>query len=218
MTKTSYWLSKQWLLSLIACAMLTSACTTSPVTTNLRKAAPVHSKQNVKYPGHYKIGRAYTINGKTYIPKVNINYDQTGMASWYGSRHGFHGRKTANGDRYNKYSLSAAHPSLPLPSLVKVTNLSNKKSLILMVNDRGPFVKKRILDVSERAAEILGFKHCGVAQVRVQYLHHETKNFLKKLALNSRHGATAKPRLENKSHTVNCHVKLINRKHRLAVN
>lgn len=114
----------------------------------------------------YKVGKPYKVAGKTYRPEANPHYDQTGMASWYGSQ--FHGRKTANGDIFNMNALTAAHTTLPMPSFVRVTNMDNGRWLILKVNDRGPFVGNRLIDVSRRAAQLLGFEKKGVTQVRVQ--------------------------------------------------
>lgn len=114
----------------------------------------------------YKVGKPYKVAGKTYRPEANPHYDQTGMASWYGTQ--FHGRKTANGDIFNMNALTAAHTTLPMPSFVRVTNMDNGRWLILKVNDRGPFVGNRLIDVSRRAAKLLGFEKKGVTQVRVQ--------------------------------------------------
>lgn len=120
----------------------------------------------------YKVGKPYTILGQSYTPREDPYYDEVGEASWYGP--GFHGRKTANGERFDKYDLTAAHRTLPMPSMVKVTNLENGKSLNLRVNDRGPFAKDRIIDVSKKAARVLGFELQGKAHVRVQFLPEET--------------------------------------------
>ena len=120
----------------------------------------------------YKVGNPYTILGQRYEPKEDPYYDEVGEASWYGP--GFHGKKTANGERFDKYDLTAAHRTLPMPSVVKVTNLENGKSVNLRVNDRGPFAKDRIIDVSKKAARILGFEQKGMAHVRVQFLPEET--------------------------------------------
>ncbi|MBP7190000.1 MAG: septal ring lytic transglycosylase RlpA family protein [Rickettsiaceae bacterium] len=170
---------------------------------------------NNRYKGHYKIGNEYRVNGKTYKPAKDTKYDQVGMGSWYGSKDGFHGKKTANGDLYNKKMLTAAHRTLPMPSIVKVTNLENNKSLMVMVNDRGPFRKDRIIDVSESAAQTLGFKQKGVAKLRVQYMKDETKDFLHNIKLSSSPGAKTKKKVQNSRCSVNCHIKLINMKHRL---
>jgi rare lipoprotein A len=120
----------------------------------------------------YKVGKPYSILGQRYEPKEDPYYDEVGEASWYGP--GFHGRKTANGEKFDKYDLTAAHRTLPMPCIVKVTNLENGKSVNLRVNDRGPFAKDRIIDVSKKAARILGFEAQGMAHVRVQFLPEET--------------------------------------------
>ncbi|MEM8797278.1 MAG: septal ring lytic transglycosylase RlpA family protein [Pseudomonadota bacterium] len=118
--------------------------------------------------GRAQVGKPYKIRGKWYKPRHQPNYDKTGIASWYGPN--FHGRKTANGEIYDQTALSAAHPTLPLPSYVRVTNLKNKRSVIVRVNDRGPFVKGRIIDLSYRTAELLDTAAGGLAKVRVQYV------------------------------------------------
>lgn len=118
--------------------------------------------------GRYHVGKPYKIKGKTYRPREDSNYSAVGLASWYGSA--FHGRKTANGEIYDMGELTAAHPTLPLPSYVRVTNLSNKRSVVVRVNDRGPFAKGRIIDVSATVAQMLGFKKAGTAKVKVDYI------------------------------------------------
>ena len=144
---------------LLACAALVlSACAGGAPA---RKSGPVPVTQ-----GKYKVGSPYKIRGNWYHPVEDWDYDQVGVASWYG--HPFHGRKTANGETFNKEALTAAHPTLPLPSRVRVTNLANGKSIIVRVNDRGPFAHGRIIDMSERSAEVLGFKLQGTAKVRVE--------------------------------------------------
>ncbi len=122
--------------------------------------------------GTYKVGKPYQVAGIWYYPKVDPTYDETGLASWYGPK--FHGRKTANGDTFDMNALTAAHKTLPMPSRVRVTNLENGRSLDLIVNDRGPFVHGRIIDVSRRAAQLLGFRRKGVAKVRVSVLNGGT--------------------------------------------
>lgn len=116
--------------------------------------------------GEPKVGRPYQINGVWYHPKEDPYYDETGIASWYGRK--FHGRRTANGDVYDMNKLTAAHPTLPMPSQVLVTNLENGRSIIVTVNDRGPFARGRLIDMSRRSAQLLGFEEKGVARVRVQ--------------------------------------------------
>lgn len=118
--------------------------------------------------------RSYTIKGKRYHPIANAkNFVQTGRASWYGP--GFHGKKTSNGERYNMHAMTAAHPTLPIPSYVRVTNLDNKKSVIVRINDRGPFHGKRIIDLSKAAASRLGFVKKGTAKVRIKVLDKSTR-------------------------------------------
>jgi rare lipoprotein A len=120
-------------------------------------------------PGRaYKLGSPYQIDGRWYYPSFDPAYDEIGIASWYGDQ--FHGLPTANGEVFDKDALSAAHPTMPLPSLVRVTNLANERSLDLRVNDRGPFVGDRLIDLSQAAARELEFEHDGTTPVRVQFL------------------------------------------------
>ena len=118
--------------------------------------------------GAYRVGKPYVVGGRTYVPEEDVNYRAEGMASWYGDD--FHGRLTANGEVFDMASLTAAHPTLPIPSYARVTNLSNGKSLIVRVNDRGPYHGNRLIDVSNKASELLEFKGKGVARVRVEYV------------------------------------------------
>lgn len=118
--------------------------------------------------GTYRVGKPYTVGGKMYVPEEDVNYRQEGLASWYGDD--FHGRLTANGEVFDMTSLTAAHPTLPLPSYARVTNMSNGKSLVVRVNDRGPYHGNRLIDVSNKAAELLDFKGNGIARVRVEYV------------------------------------------------
>lgn len=122
--------------------------------------------------GVYKVGKPYKVNGVWYFPKEDYSYDEVGYASWYGPD--FHNKRTANGEVFDMSMLSAAHKTLPLPSVVRVTNLQNGRSLILRVNDRGPFVNDRLLDVSKKAAQLLGFKDQGTTKVRVELLPEES--------------------------------------------
>jgi rare lipoprotein A len=118
--------------------------------------------------GTYRVGKPYTVAGRVYVPEEDVNYQQEGMASWYGDD--FHGRLTANGEVFDMGALTAAHPTLPMPCYARVTNLINGKSLIVRVNDRGPYHGNRLIDVSNKAAELLEFKGNGVAKVRVEYV------------------------------------------------
>src|ERR1035438_6766718 len=117
--------------------------------------------------GTYRVGKPYTVGGRVYVPEEDVNYREEGLASWYGDD--FHGRLTANGEVFDMESLTAAHPTLPMPCYARVTNLANGKSLIVRVNDRGPYHGNRLMDVSSRAAELLEFMEGGVASVRVEY-------------------------------------------------
>src|ERR1700720_1985919 len=118
--------------------------------------------------GTYRVGKPYTVGGRVYVPEEDTGYREEGLASWYGDD--FHGRLTANGEVFDMASLTAAHPTLPMPSSARVTNPTNAKSLIVRVNDRGPYHGNRLIDVSNKAGELLEFKGNGVARVRVEYV------------------------------------------------
>lgn len=162
---------KPFLSSLAALLMLT-ACSSAPRNYDYADLAEeVHSiKTN---GGVYKVGTTYTALGQTYTPREDYNYSETGMASWYGKD--FHNKKTANGETYDMRAITAAHRTLPLPSIVRVTNLENGRSIIARVNDRGPYVKNRIIDLSEKGAELLGYKMQGTAKVKVEILEKESR-------------------------------------------
>lgn len=148
------------------------------------KASPRVSNLASNLPrggGRDHTGRPYQIRGQWYHPKEEPNYRNSGMASWYGSA--FHGRLTANGEVYDMHHLTAAHPTMPLPSYARVTNAQTGASVVVRVNDRGPFVRGRIIDLSSRTAELLGTKGSGVARVEVEYLgraplHGQDEQFL----------------------------------------
>jgi rare lipoprotein A len=123
--------------------------------------------------GEYKIGKPYNVRGIWYYPKVDYGYRETGIASWYGP--GFHGKRTANGEIYDQMELTAAHRTLPMPSMVRVTNLENGRSLVVRVNDRGPFKNGRIIDLSYRAAQLLDTVATGTAKVTVEILDAESR-------------------------------------------
>ncbi len=118
--------------------------------------------------GVYQIGKPYQVGDLTYTPREDPDYDRVGNASWYGEM--FHGRRTANGEIYDMDRLSAAHPTLPLPVYARVTNLNNGRTIVVRINDRGPYARDRIIDLSRRSAELLGFRNNGTATVRVKYL------------------------------------------------
>lgn len=135
------------------------------------KASPVVAKKGKsirKGGGRYSVGKPYKVKGKWYRPKVQPNYNKIGIASWYGPA--FHGRLTANGEIFDQHMPSAAHPTLPLPSYVRVTNQHNGRSIIVRVNDRGPFAHGRLIDLSSKTADLLDIKRKGTARVRVQYI------------------------------------------------
>jgi rare lipoprotein A len=118
--------------------------------------------------GRYQVGEPYQVGGRWFTPREQPGYDRTGTASWYGEA--FHRRRTSNGEYFDMNTLTAAHATLPLPSYVLVTNLENNRNVVVRVNDRGPFVDTRVIDVSKRAADELGYRLKGTAKVRVQYL------------------------------------------------
>lgn len=159
-------------LGAVAVGFVLSGCSGGPVASN---ASSQFSPRVVNYGaavpkggGRYKLGSPYRIKGKLYVPTHQPNYDRVGIASWYGDM--FHGRLTANGEVYDMDALTAAHPTLPLPSLVRVTNQKNGRHVIVRVNDRGPYAHNRIIDLSRRTADLLGLKRAGTGAVRVQYL------------------------------------------------
>jgi len=146
-------------------AMLAAACSTAP-----KPLAPAPNNVVTVPPnaGVYKIGQPYQVDSIWYYPREQPDYDETGIASWYGPD--FYGKSTANGEMYDGNALTAAHKTLPMPVNVRVTNLDNGKSLIVRVNDRGPYARGRIIDLSKRAAELLDVVQTGTARVRVTYL------------------------------------------------
>ncbi len=137
-------------------------------------------------PTQVKIGKPYTISGQTYAPKYDATYTEEGMASWYGPK--FHGRMTASGERYDKHEMTAAHRTLPMPSIVKVTRLDTGRSVKVRVNDRGPFSKRRIIDLSQAAAEELDMIRIGTARVRVEYLSPDTEDYIASMGLKKPEG------------------------------
>jgi len=118
--------------------------------------------------GRYLVGKPYTVRGKVYTPAEQPGYVAQGQASWYGSD--FHGRRTANGEIFSANAITGAHPTLPLPSYVRVTNVENGRSVLVRINDRGPYMSGRIIDLSHKAADILGYVNRGMGNVHVQYV------------------------------------------------
>jgi rare lipoprotein A len=180
-------LSARWLGITLVCVGMAS-CAATPSTSVAKKNKPKskeyfsESEYGVKASprvvgegqavpkggGRFLVGNPYEVKGKVYVPKEDPNYNKTGLASWYGSA--FHGRVTANGEVYDSDHLSAAHPTFPLPSYARVTNMDTGSSVVVRVNDRGPFHPGRLIDVSSKTAELLDFKNTGTARVNVQYV------------------------------------------------
>ncbi|HSK39571.1 MAG TPA: septal ring lytic transglycosylase RlpA family protein [Arenibaculum sp.] len=163
-------------LAVAACLVLANCASSGKFASRVDPKYGVSSSPRVvamgdpvpKGGGTYRVGKPYTVAGRMYVPEDDPNYRAEGLASWYGDA--FHGRLTANGEVFDMASLTAAHPTLPIPSYARVTNLSNGKSLIVRVNDRGPYHGNRVIDVSNRASELLEFKSKGIARVRVEYV------------------------------------------------
>lgn len=154
------------LLCLGFCLLFLHACSTSSPAPSPKAGTSKEAALAIK-PG-YKIGIPYKIKGRRYRPQESFSYAETGTASWYGEF--FHGRLTANGEVYDMYAMTAAHKTLQLPTIVRVTNLENSKSVVVRINDRGPFANSRIIDMSKGSAQILGFRENGLARVRVEVL------------------------------------------------
>jgi len=171
------------LAGVVGVALLTANCATTDKGSRIDPkygvaASPKDYDENQAIPkggGRYQTGKPYHIAGRMYVPISDpAGYAAEGIASWYGP--GFHGRKTANGEYFDQNSLTAAHPTLPLPSYVRVTNLNNNHSVIVRVNDRGPFAHDRVIDLSQKTADVLRFRQNGTAQVRVEYVGRASTN------------------------------------------
>jgi rare lipoprotein A len=172
-------------MSALRTAMLLGALALAPLLAGCNTARMVQAAGQQSSGGpdsipqtRYIVGVPYRINGTWYYPEENFSYDRTGIGSYYGGERSgvdFHGRLTANGEVYDMNGMTAAHNTLPLPTLVRVTNLDNGRSIVVRVNDRGPFVNNRIIDLSRRGAQLLGYERSGTAQVRVQVLGDESR-------------------------------------------
>jgi rare lipoprotein A len=156
-------------LAMLLLGLTVSACAETTLVVDQTKR--INGDSQV-LPG-YKVGKPYQVDGVWYYPAVNYDYDETGVASWYGP--GFVGHSTASGETYDQNALTGAHKTLPLPTLVRVTNLENGRQIQLRINDRGPFVNNRIIDLSRRAAQLLGMDQQGTAKVRVQVMAEESR-------------------------------------------
>ncbi len=181
--KRSYVLAFLSLFALASCAETEFLVHTAKTVSGDDEPSPV---------GDYKVGKPYQINGQWYYPAEDYDYIETGIASWYGPK--FHGKTTANGEIFDQNLVTAAHRTLPLPSAVQVTNLENGRSIQLRINDRGPFARGRIIDLSRRSAQLLGFEKKGTAKVRVEILSNESRR-LKLAALNREGGAVDQPEI-----------------------
>jgi rare lipoprotein A len=167
---TAYFRSFQ-LMALVAGALLLSGCAETQLVSHWAKKVTWPGQQESS--GVYKIGNPYKVGSVWYYPKENFNLVETGIASWYGP--GFHDGRTANGEIFDQGELTAAHRTLQLPSLARVTNLENGRSVVVRVNDRGPFKNGRVMDVSQRAAELLDFANKGTARIRIEVLEKESR-------------------------------------------
>jgi|UPI00068DADB5 rare lipoprotein A len=154
-------------MGLMAAVFLSGCAETTFLSSSIK-----HAGSDKPVAGHYKVGNPYQIQGVWYYPAEDFEYVETGIASWYGPQ--FHGKPTANGEVFDMNQVSAAHRTLPLPSWVRVTNLENGRSLEVRVNDRGPFAHGRILDMSRRGAQLLGFEKQGTARVKVEILKDQS--------------------------------------------
>jgi rare lipoprotein A len=181
--KAPFWVG---LTTTIGLAFITANCAQNPTTSSRSRSSEIGAFPQHKYGpasprvvaegdevpkggGRYMVGKPYTVAGRRYVPFEKRNgHSETGLASWYGEA--FHGRKTANGEVFDRGSLSAAHRTMPLPSYARVTNMNNGRSIIVRVNDRGPFHANRVIDLSQRTADALDFRRYGVARVRVDYV------------------------------------------------
>ena len=170
--------SRLYILCLLSLAATVSGCAETAFMAHTAKQAGSYGgtgpggSDMAGWRGDYRIGKPYQISGQWYYPAEDFDYDEVGIASWYGT--GFHGKPTASGETFDENALTAAHPTLPMPTIVRVVNLENGRALTLRINDRGPFSGRRIIDVSRRAAELLGFRSKGLAKVRVTVLAEES--------------------------------------------
>jgi rare lipoprotein A len=153
---------------IILAAVSLAGCAETTLVTNGSKIATEDSN---KVPP-YKLGKPYQIEGAWYYPKIDYDYAETGIASWYGPD--FHGKSTANGEIFDQNALTAAHKTLPMPTVVRVTNLENGRSIEVRINDRGPFSNNRVIDLTRRGAQLLGFENQGTARVKVQVMKEDS--------------------------------------------
>ncbi len=160
-------LSFPLVVALLSLAVLAGCGGGEPARQGAANAAPTGQAKAPPADIPYKLGKPYRVGGVRYVPRDDPSYDRTGVASWYGKE--FHGKPTATGRKFNMYEMTAAHTTLPTGTLVRVTNLDNGRSVVVVVADRGPFARNRIIDLSWAAAKHLGFVTQGTARVRVTY-------------------------------------------------
>ncbi|MCF8496221.1 MAG: septal ring lytic transglycosylase RlpA family protein [Alphaproteobacteria bacterium] len=156
------------LLLFLPFIFLLGGCAETQLVAHVAKQVPGQRSQ-----GDFKVGKPYKVDGKWYTPQESYDYTETGIASWYGP--GFQGKKTANGEKFDMNELTAAHRTLQMPSFVRVTNLENGRSVVVRINDRGPFKRSRVIDVSKEAARLLGFQGRGTAKVQLELLAQESR-------------------------------------------
>jgi len=168
--------SRKTIIGVLFVGFILQGCTSAELAIDMFKKqqrnAVSESLANVVAAPRYKVGDPYNIAGVWYYPERDLTYDETGIGSWYGDE--FAGRLTANGEIFDPNKVTAAHKTLPMPSVVRVTNLDNGKSLVVRINDRGPFVSGRIIDLSREAARLIGYRDNGLAKVRVQVLAEQS--------------------------------------------
>jgi rare lipoprotein A len=155
----------------MACMVLTLGLAGCAETTLVANGSKYATEDKNQIPP-YKLGKPYQIDGAWYYPKIDYDYNETGIASWYGPD--FHGKSTASGETFDQNALTAAHKTLPMPTIVRVTNLENGRSIEVRINDRGPFVNDRVIDLTRRGAQLLGFESQGTARVRVQVMKEDS--------------------------------------------
>jgi len=180
------WMAARILAVMVCVGLVVAGCAETQFMAETAKTMNDGSSvEGSRSTGRYKVGKPYQVAGVWYYPAVDYDYVETGIASWYGPK--FHRRPTANGEIFDMNKISAAHRTLPLPSIVRVTNLENGRSLMVRVNDRGPFAHGRIIDVSRRSAQLLGFMRKGTARVRVEVVPDASR----RLAARDQPGVTA---------------------------
>ena len=186
------------LLMVLGLAMAVTGCAQIQFVTQSAKSLGglVGTNNYGDYGPRYKLGLPYSIKGTRYTPEENYSYQETGVASWYGPN--FHGKTTANGGTFDMHTISAAHRTLPLPSVVRVTNLENGRQLKIVINDRGPYAHNRIIDLSRRSADLLGMRRKGTALVRVEIIADESRALKEYMKSKGKFGRLPSPSLNSR--------------------